>query len=28
MQEPSNMNYEEVAPYLMDKDVEFYEEED
>lgn len=28
MQEPSNMNYEEVAPYLIDDDIEFYEEED
>jgi hypothetical protein len=28
MQEPSNMNYEEVAPYLVDDDIEFYEEED
>ena len=28
LQEPSNINYEEVAPYLMDDDIEFYEEED
>jgi len=28
LQEPLNMNYEEVAPYLMDDDIEFYEEED
>lgn len=28
IQEPSNMNYEEVAPYLIDDDIEFYEEED
>lgn len=25
LQEPSNINYEEVAPYLMDNDIEFYE---
>jgi hypothetical protein len=28
LQESSNINYEEVAPYLMDDDIEFYEEED
>jgi hypothetical protein len=28
LQEPSNMTYEEVAPYLIDDDIEFYEEED
>ena len=28
LQEPSNMNYEEVAAYLLDDDIEFYEEED
>ena len=28
LQEPSNINYEEIAPYLMDQDIEFYEEED
>jgi len=28
LQEPLKMNYEEIAPYLADKDIEFYEEED
>ena len=28
LQEPSNINYEEITPYLMDQDIEFYEEED
>jgi hypothetical protein len=28
LQEPVHMNYEEVAPYLIDDDIEFYEEED
>ena len=28
LQEPLNMKYEEVAPYLVDDDIEFYEEED
>jgi hypothetical protein len=28
LQEPPSMNYEEVVPYLVDNDIEFYEEED
>jgi hypothetical protein len=28
LKEPPSMNYEEVAPYLVDDDIEFYEEED
>jgi len=28
IQEPLSMNYGEVAPYLVDDDIEFYEEED
>ncbi len=28
LQEPTNINYNEVAPYLIDDDIEFYEEED
>jgi hypothetical protein len=28
LQEFSDMNYEEITPYLMDQDIEFYEEED
>jgi len=27
LQEPPNINYDEVVPYLMDDDIEFYEEE-
>jgi hypothetical protein len=28
LEEPPSMNYDEVAPYLVDDDIEFYEEED
>jgi uncharacterized LabA/DUF88 family protein len=28
MREFPDVKYEEVAPYLMDQDIEFYEEED
>ena len=27
LKEPLSVNYNEVAPYLMDDDIEFYEEE-
>lgn len=28
LQEESQVNYEEITPYLMDQDIEFYEEDD
>ena len=28
LQEESQVNHEEITPYLMDQDIEFYEEDD
>jgi len=28
LEDPPSISYEEVSPYLVDDDIEFYEEED